>query len=150
MSLFLDHAKVPRAPTFFFVNPRAHSTISTAQTEPRISYFPKSGPHKTSTMQHMQSVFNMRMEPIQTHDDYPKYARSETKPVIRARNIIDQGVISDQPCSACVELEQDCYRWEGTFSKCAYCTSKDKNREFCHLPGQEASPAPEKRKRRKL
>lgn len=98
----------------------------------------------------MQTVFNLRMEPIQTHDDYPKYARSETKPVVRARQIIDQGAISDQPCSACVDLEQDCYRWEGNFSKCAYCTSKDKNREFCHLPGQEASPAPERRKRRKI
>ena len=27
---------------------------------------------------------------------------------------------------------------EGTFSKCAYCTSKDKKRELCHLPGQES------------
>ncbi|KAF6232030.1 hypothetical protein HO173_009867 [Letharia columbiana] len=101
-------------------------------------------------MQQMQTTFNVRMEPIKTHEDYPKYARSETKPVVRARHIVDQGDISDHPCTACVELEQDCYRWEGTFSKCAYCTSKDKKREFCHLPGQEASSVPERRKRRKI
>ncbi|KAF6227102.1 hypothetical protein HO133_008543 [Letharia lupina] len=101
-------------------------------------------------MQQMQTTFNLHMEPIKTHEDYPKYARSETKPVVRARHIVDQGDISDHPCTACVELEQDCYRWEGTFSKCAYCTSKDKKREFCHLPGQEASSVPERRKRRKI
>lgn len=32
----------------------------------------------------------------------------------------------------------------------AFCTSKDKKRELCHLPGQDASPAPERRKRRKM
>lgn len=104
-------------------------------------------------MQPMQSIFNSRMEPIQTHEDYPKYARSETKPVVRARHIIDRGVISDRPCSTCVDLGQDCYRWEGTFSKCAYCTSKDKKKELCHLPGQEvaaAASSQERRKRRKM
>lgn len=98
----------------------------------------------------MQNIFNSRMERIQSHDEYPKYARSETKPVVRARNIIDQGLISDKPCTVCMELGQDCYRWEGTFSKCAYCTSKDKKRELCHVPQQEVLPAPEKRKRRKM
>lgn len=101
-------------------------------------------------MQPVQSVFNMRMEPIQRHEEYPKYARSNTKPVIRARNIIDQGHISDTPCSVCVDLDIDCYRWEGSFSKCAYCTSKDKKRELCHLPGQDASALSERRKRRKM
>ena len=104
-----------------------------------------------SGMQQMQSVFNLRMEPIQTRDHYPKYARSATKPVVRARHIIDQGAVSDHPCSVCVDLGQDCYRWEaGNFSKCAYCTSKDKKRELCHLPGREAPPGPERRKRRRM
>ena len=136
----------------FFRQPCAHSTVSTAHiTKPSISYFPDQAHEKRMpTMQQMQTTFNLHMEPIKTHEDYPKYARSETKPVVRARHIVDQGDISDHPCTACVELEQDCYRWEGTFSKCAYCTSKDKKREFCHLPGQEASSVPERRKRRKM
>ena len=45
----------------------------------------------------MLQVFNSQMEPIKTHEEYPKYARSETKPVIRARLIIDNGVISNHP-----------------------------------------------------
>ena len=101
-------------------------------------------------MQQMQCIFNSRMQPIATREEYPKYARSGTMPVVRARQIIDQGVISDHPCSTCVELKQDCYRWEGTFSKCAYCTSKDRKRELCHVTGQEALPAQARRKRRKI
>lgn len=96
------------------------------------------------------------MEPVPTHGDYPKYARSGTKPVVRARHIIDRGDVSDRPCAACVALGQACYRWEGTFSKCAYCTSKDRKRELCRLPGQEEEEeegkvaAPGRRKRRKM
>ena len=101
-------------------------------------------------MEPMQTVFNSRMEAITSNENYPKYARSDTKPVVRARQIIDKGHISDQPCSCCVDLKQHCYRFEESFSKCAYCTSKDKKKEFCHLPGREGSPAPERRKRRKI
>ena len=89
------------------------------------------------------------MEPIQTHEEYPTYARSNTKPVVRSRHIIDNGAISKHPCSTCLELEQDCFRWEGAYGKCAYCTSKDKRQELCHLPGQEASPSPERRRKRR-
>ena len=102
------------------------------------------------TMEQMQGVFDLNMNPIATHDGYPRYARSETKPVVRARHIIDMGAVSDRPCSACVELGQDCYRWEeGRFGKCAYCTSKDRKKELCCLPGLEAE-APEGPKRRKM
>ena len=100
--------------------------------------------------QKMQAIFNTRMEPIQSYEDYPKYARSETKPGIRARTIIDEGIISDNPCSKCLEQGLDCYRLETKFTRCAYCTAKDRKKEFCHSPGQEAAPAPERRKRRKI
>ena len=105
-----------------------------------------------ATMQAMQQVFTSNMQPIQTYSNYPRYARSETKPVIRARQIIDHGIISEHPCSTCVELGENCYRWEGTFSKCAYCTSKDRRKDMCHLPGQEVrvEAVAERRKRRKM
>lgn len=137
--------RFPRSPSTLV----PHSTNSTAYTKPfdiTLSPTPKKN---MSAMQKMQGIFNSRMEPIESHEDYPKYARSATKPVARARQIIDNGIISDHPCSTCVDLKQDCYRWEGTFSKCAYCTGKDKKKEFCHLPGQEALQQ-ERRKRRKM
>ncbi len=136
---------MPRTPTFS-VHSAQHTLILPQRPFP-IKPTKITRPH---TMQPMQAIFTSRMEPIQSHAEYPKYARSETKPVVRARHIIDQQIIRDRPCSNCVELKQDCYRWEGTFSKCAYCTAKDKNKEQCHLPGQVASPGPERRKRRKI
>ena len=138
-----------------FRQPNIHKTTRQSHalflSLPKSSLLPRTLPNfHPPTMERMQCVFNMNMDPIETHEDYPKYARSTTKPVVRARHIIDRGVISRQPCSTCVELGQDCYRLESTFSKCAYCTSKDRKRELCHLPGQEASSSPERRKRRKM
>ena len=97
----------------------------------------------------MQSTFTSNMEPVDTHDGYPKYARRRTEPGRRARTILDKGTASsrEDSCTRCLGFNQDCYRY-GAFSKCAFCTAEGKNYGECHLKGEPEVPSA--RKRRKL